>query len=242
MDIVAPNPYFHGCSFDADGKDLLFNESCLNTMNRKNIKYDYIITSPPDADELEDKSWDNWYDLMNQTFEKIDPSLKTITIILRDRKMNGKVNIKHYTIINILHKFDWILKSQKIWVRSFKANLYRFNYSFILTFKRKGAKKAPGKELSIPDAIYSEIKPIEGYVDNYPTELVKTFIECYTNKREVVYDPFMGVGSTAVASINSGRQWIGSEILPDIYTIAKNRISKAYNGIVYIKALTHTYW
>ena len=48
-----------------------------------------------------------------------------------------------------------------------------------------------------------------------------------TNDGEVVLDPFIGSGSTGVAAKLNNRQFIGIELDPDYFAIAKNRIENA---------------
>jgi DNA modification methylase len=51
-------------------------------------------------------------------------------------------------------------------------------------------------------------------------------IENHTNEGDVVYDPFMGSGTTGVACIKTGRKYIGSEVDEENKKIAENRIFK----------------
>lgn len=45
-----------------------------------------------------------------------------------------------------------------------------------------------------------------------------------THESDLVYDPFLGSGTTAVAAERLGRNWIGSEINPEYCKIAQKRI------------------
>jgi len=212
---------------------VLYNEDCLDTLDR-GLQYHYVITSPPDFDEIgenPDESRAKWERLMYDTFSKLNPINNVVTIILRDRKSGGKVIKKHNFIIDTMEELHWIHKSQKIWVRSKLANLYRFNYSFILTFKKPGKQfSRPGfSDMSIPDVIETEVKAYKAYVDNFPTGLLSQFIDVYTNPGEMIFDPFMGSGSTAEACIHAHRNWAGAEIVTDVYDLAVNRLSTAYD-------------
>ena len=60
-----------------------------------------------------------------------------------------------------------------------------------------------------------------------PTELLEYLIRTYTNEGEVVLDNCMGSGSTGVACANTGRNFIGIELDPEYFAIAKERIDNA---------------
>ena len=60
-----------------------------------------------------------------------------------------------------------------------------------------------------------------------PTELLEFLIREYTNPGDTVLDPFMGSGSTGVACVNTGRKFIGMELDPGYFEIAKQRIEEA---------------
>ena len=57
-----------------------------------------------------------------------------------------------------------------------------------------------------------------------PIGLLKHLIKIATNEGDVVLDPFMGVGSTGVASLQMGRRFIGIEIEKEYFDAAKVRI------------------
>jgi len=63
-----------------------------------------------------------------------------------------------------------------------------------------------------------------------PTELMEYFANTYTVKGETILDPFMGSGTTGVACVNLNRKFIGIEIDPGYFEIAKKRIVAALNS------------
>lgn len=69
----------------------------------------------------------------------------------------------------------------------------------------------------------------------FPIALVQRLVLALSNKDDIVFDPFMGVGSTAVAAIINHRKAAGSEILKEFYDIACERINLAYNGFLKIR-------
>ena len=58
----------------------------------------------------------------------------------------------------------------------------------------------------------------------FPVELPHRLIQLYTFKGDVVLDPFLGVGSTAVAALRSERHFVGYEIEPEYALRARERI------------------
>lgn len=61
----------------------------------------------------------------------------------------------------------------------------------------------------------------------FPVELPKRFIELYTYSGDLVLDPFIGSGSTAVAAVETGRHWVGYDLSPEYAAIAEQRAAEA---------------
>ena len=57
-----------------------------------------------------------------------------------------------------------------------------------------------------------------------PIKLMMDIIKIHTNESDLILDPFMGSGSTGVASLNLNRRFIGIEKESNYYNIAKKRI------------------
>jgi site-specific DNA-methyltransferase (adenine-specific) len=60
-----------------------------------------------------------------------------------------------------------------------------------------------------------------------PVPLLEYLIKTYTNEGDTVLDNCMGSGSTGVACVNTGRNFIGMELDETYFKIAKNRIEQA---------------
>jgi len=60
---------------------------------------------------------------------------------------------------------------------------------------------------------------------NFPVELPLNCINLLSYVGDLVYDPFMGAGTTALACVMSNRNYIGSEISEEYCKIANNRIN-----------------
>ncbi len=72
----------------------------------------------------------------------------------------------------------------------------------------------------------------------FPVELVERLILALTNEGDLVVDPFMGVGTTAVASVLRGRKAAGAEIDPTYHSIAVDRVLAAANGTLRTRPMT----
>lgn len=62
-----------------------------------------------------------------------------------------------------------------------------------------------------------------------PVALLEELIKTYTNKGDVVLDNCMGSGSTGVAALNTGRDFIGIELDENYFNASKERIEKLFN-------------
>lgn len=60
-----------------------------------------------------------------------------------------------------------------------------------------------------------------------PLSLMKWCIEKVSNPDDLIFDPFMGSGTTGVACMQLGRRFIGCEIDPGYFAIAEKRIKAA---------------
>lgn len=81
-----------------------------------------------------------------------------------------------------------------------------------------------------PTSVLTFSKP-HSSVCKHPTEkpvaLLEYLIKTYTNEGDTVLDNCMGSGSTGVAAVNTGRNFIGMELDESYFNIAKNRIKES---------------
>lgn len=59
-----------------------------------------------------------------------------------------------------------------------------------------------------------------------PVKVLEHIIKLASNKNDVIFDPFMGVGSTGVAALKNGRRFIGIELEKKYYDATKKRIKE----------------
>lgn len=66
--------------------------------------------------------------------------------------------------------------------------------------------------------------PCKIHKATYSTELCEKLIDIYGHSDNIIYDPFIGTGTTALAALNKKMNYIGSEIYKPYYLLALNRI------------------
>jgi len=66
----------------------------------------------------------------------------------------------------------------------------------------------------------------------FPVELVERLVLALTNEGDLVVDPYMGVGTTAVAAVKQGRRSAGAEVMRSYWEIARQRVDLAAAGLL----------
>jgi site-specific DNA-methyltransferase (adenine-specific) len=104
---------------------------------------------------------------------------------------------------------------------------YGKQYEMII-YANKGRRKINGRRDS--DVWFHDriVGKRQIHQNQKPQDLIQRIIEKSSSAGDVVLDPFMGSGTTAVACIATGRQFIGYEIDPFYYELAFTRIREAH--------------
>ncbi len=96
--------------------------------------------------------------------------------------------------------------------------------------------KNPGDIWQIPNVkanhVEKTIHPCQ-----FPVELIERLVLSMTNEGDWVLDPFIGVGSTAIAALLHKRKAIGAEIVQEYVDIAKTRVRQAESGELRIRPM-----
>jgi len=201
----------------------LYIEDCLKTLER-GLEYDYVVASPPDFNELsKDTSW-SYEDFLLSFAKLLNPKGNFVSICISDRKSGGKVISKHSMVIKVFLELGYILHTHKLWIKSTAIDPMRMNYQHLLTFSRKKQSRPLVTDFK-PDVFIVNQHKWKNYTYGMPTRIVELLINNYTDKNNIIYDPFMGSGTTAEACVNTKRQWLGSEIDKTLEKQIKERIS-----------------
>lgn len=132
--------------------------------------------------------------------------------------------------------FVWRKSNAPIMTR----NVPRFDCEFVVWAKQRNARNVRAGEFSsqvldvpMPQAGCFAVERItvNGGVAAHPTQkpmkIVAPFVQRLTEKGWRIIDPFMGSGTTGVAAVLEGRNFIGIEIDAGYYAIAQRRIADA---------------
>ena len=79
------------------------------------------------------------------------------------------------------------------------------------------------KEQGIPRSVIKIIEKLV-YIPQKPVALLEYLIKTYTNEGDIVLDNCMGSGTTAIACMNTNRNYIGFELDKGYYDIILERI------------------
>lgn len=80
----------------------------------------------------------------------------------------------------------------------------------------------------LPGAYLSATVKGVGIAGCKPAALMRAIVRDYSRPGDLVCDPFVGSGTTAVAALIEGRRFVGSEQLPDHHAIAMARLARGY--------------
>ncbi len=224
-----------------------YNEDNLETMAKMpNDFIDLIITSPTYEDvsgagygaKSKDVLFLKFYsDYLGKLFAEYERILKPtgqIFFNIKSKTFDKTLRTPHW--IEFLDGFQKLkLKSYIIWkyAGSFDSTNKRFHLDYeIIYHLSKTDDIYLNENCGIPDALTSVWYVPHNIPKNeriHPTQmpeaLVERILKITSKGNELVYDSFMGSGTTAVVCKKNGLNWIGSELNPDNYENANNRIN-----------------
>ena len=120
-------------------------------------------------------------------------------------------------------KYEWVIA----WYKTNAMQFGKTGFSvldLVLWYSKGGAKF----ENKMRDVIEYPIIPSEndnGHPTPKPEKIMTRLVNAVSG--QVIFDPFMGSGTTGVASVKLGRDFIGCEISPEYFAIAESRLKQA---------------
>jgi len=235
-------------------KNKIFNKSSEDMNELVDNCVSLTVTSPPynigkDSDlELNDEEY---WKMINKVFSETYRVTKSGgRIVVNVANLGRKPYIpfsKYFT--EALNEIGFIMRGEIIWQKSKGANanfawgswlsasnpVIRDIHEYCLVFSKDSMKNSSGGKSTIEKDEFMEstlsiwnITPEKakkiGHPAPFPVELPKKFINLYSFKDDLILDPFIGSGTTAVASKLLKRKYVGYEINKNYIEIANNRL------------------
>jgi DNA modification methylase len=204
----------------------IFNEDCLETMRRMPDKgIDLILTDPPYGINA-----DKGFSGSGGFGGSGKPIKRRAYIDVWDNKRPDEVIFKEIIRVSKLalifggNYFADILPQGTHWLVWDKMNtMPTFSDCELIwsNSKRKSVKIIKHEWNGLIGKESTRFHPTQK-----PVELIAKILNKYSKKTDLVYDPFMGSGTTALACIKAGNNYIGSEISKEYCDIAEKRIKQ----------------
>ena len=91
--------------------------------------------------------------------------------------------------------------------------------------------KNPGDVWIFPNVKHNHVEKTP-HPCQFPVELVERLVLSMTQPDDLVFDPYMGVASTAVGAIRHGRRAAGAEINPEYHAVGLERVKAELQGVL----------
>lgn len=224
----------------------IYNEDCIVTMKKMQDKsIDYIITSPPynfgkDAIHGVDAKYTDYKDDLTQE-QYFEWQKKLIIEMLRVTKKHIFYNIQMISgnkiaLFKLIGYFAENIKELMIWDKlqgepAMLQGVLNSVYELIIIFSNDEPQKRVFSDVEwrgTQDNIIRNKKNFNNKINHFavmPLNLPRKLIAIWSKQNDIIYDPFMGSGTTAIACVLEKRNFIGSEISKEYFDIAVNRIN-----------------
>lgn len=96
--------------------------------------------------------------------------------------------------------------------------------------------KNPADVWDIPNVKANHVEKLD-HPCQFPVGLVERLVLALTNKGDTVLDPYLGVGSSAIAALRHKRKAYGCDIVPEYVDIARDRIRQLQSGNLRVRPM-----
>ena len=146
-------------------------------------------------------------------------------------------------LFKLIGHFSEILKEVIVWDKvngqpAIQEGVLNSQYEVILVFDSSNAISRKFDTATFKRGTLSNVWNIKRgkkysskHGATFPVELAERVILNFADKNALILDPFIGLGTTAIAAINTKRNFIGFELDKDYFEIAQNRIEERQNEI-----------
>ena len=239
----------------AEMLDRIFTQSAETMDQLPDGTVSLMVTSPPynvGKDYDEDLSLEEYLGLLERVFTETYRVLEAggrIAVNVANVGRKPYLPLNHH-VAGLLTDIGFLLRGEVIWQKakgaggstawgswqSAKNPTLRDIHEYVIIGCKESFRRLRRGEDTIGrdeflDATVSiwEIQPESarrvGHPAPFPVELPRRLIELYTFGGDLVLDPFMGSGTTAVAALDSGRHYVGYEVNAGYVALAAERLA-----------------
>lgn len=216
-----------------------------------------MVTSPPynvGKDYDDDLSLDEYLELLArvlaETIRVLEPGGR-VAVNVANLGRKPYLPLNHH-VAGILQDLGLLLRGEIVWQkaqgaggscawgswRSAKNPTLRDVHEYVIVASKGAYRRSRiGRDTISKDEFLEattsvwNIKPASarrvGHPAPFPVELPRRLIELYTFEGDLILDPFMGSGTSAVAAIEAGRHFVGYDSDPAYLEIARARVAAA---------------
>jgi modification methylase len=248
---------------DAPLVDEVFVHSAEHMVELPDSSVALMVTSPPyhvGKDYDAETSFEEYLDLMEavfaETYRVLQPGGRAV-VNVANLGRRPYVPLSHLVTARML-SVGFFMRAEIIWRKAKGAGgntawgswrspanpVIRDVHEYALCFSKgrfdrvvRGRSTITGDEFLEGTISVWEIPPERakrvGHPAPFPVELPLRFIELYTYEGELVLDPFMGSGSTAVAATQARRRWVGYDISEEYAELTRKRVAEAASDTLF---------
>lgn len=238
------------------GVNRIFEHSAAYMPELQDNSVALMVTSPPyhvGKEYDSDSSFEEYLALLEcvfeETYRKLEPGGRAV-VNVANLGRKPYVPLSHMVTERML-KIGYLMRGEIIWQKAKGANgscawgswlspknpVVRDIHEYLLCFSkgrfdrvRRGQPSIKRDDFMAATLSIWNFPPESANRVNhpapFPVELPRRFIEMYTYENDLVLDPFIGSGTTAVAARETGRNWVGYEIDKKYARAARKRIQE----------------
>jgi len=237
-------------------KNIIFNKSAEKMDDLIDNCVSLTVTSPPyNVGKLSDNnlSDEDYWKLMRQCFKEVYRVTESGgRLVLNVANLGRKPYIPFSNMFtDLMLDLGFLMRGEIIWQKSKGANanfawgswlsasnpVIRDIHEYCLVFSKEGMSKGSKGKSTIEKEEFMEstlsiwnINPARakkiGHPAPFPVELAERFINLYSYEKDLILDPFIGSGTTALAASKLKRNYIGYEVNAEYCKLAEKRLAE----------------
>jgi len=205
---------------------------CLEYMKSMPDKsVDAVITDPPYGIGFK-------YSQHDDSPEGYGKWLWSVIELAESKAKDGSPIFIFQSATNIRKFNEWFPREYRIYIAAknfvqMRPTPMQYSYDPVVVWWKEGdifAEGTASRDFFVANTSPSSrtgLNDAGGHPCPRPLDQMQRLVEQWVKPEGIILDPFMGSGTTGVAAIQLGRNFIGCEIDPDYFAIAEKRIHEA---------------